>query len=134
MRKTALVLILTLAACATGPLKAPEPWYGASYDDVVSRWGKPTGSGKSEDGSEMHTWRSELASAPAYPSGPSVGVGIFGSSRGGSGGGVGIGVPIGGPGPAPAPSVCERRMIFRDARVADQVWTGDPAYCETFKR
>lgn len=131
--KRTILLSLLLAGCATSPSKVPEAWYGASYDDLVARWGKPTGSGKAEDGSEMHTWRSELAGGYSYPTGPSVSVGVFGSSRGG-GAGVGIGVPIGGPPPPPAPQVCERRMIFRDGRVADQVWSGDPGYCETFKR
>jgi hypothetical protein len=78
----------------------------------------------------MHLWRSEAPST----SGSSVGMG-FGMGSGGRGVGIGVGTGISVPvGAAPAPLVCERRLTFRDGHVVDQEWTGDPNYCETFKR
>ena len=125
-----LLVPLLFAGCATDPAKIRAPWYDATYEEVAARWGKPLASSKDADGSEMHLWRSE---APSN-SGSSVGVG-FGTFGGGGNVGVGVGTGISVPvGPAPAPLVCERRMIFRDGRVVDQQWTGDPRYCETFKR
>jgi len=129
-RSIFLMLILVVAGCATDPAKIRAPWYDATYDEVAASWGKPLASSKDPSGSEMHLWRSE---APSN-SGSSVGMG-FGMGSGGRGIGIGVGTGISVPvGPAPAPLVCERRMTFRDGRVAEQEWTGDPNYCETFKR
>jgi hypothetical protein len=131
MKRSICLVLLVLAGCATDPAKVRALWYDATYDEVAARWGKPLASSKDADGSEMHLWRSEAPSS----SGSSVGVGF--GMFGGGGGNVGIGVGTGTSvpvGPAPAPLVCERKMTFRDGRVADQEWTGDPRYCETFKR
>jgi hypothetical protein len=130
MNRSICLALLLLAGCATDLVKVRASWHDATYDEVAARWGKPLASSKDADGSEMHLWRSEAPSS----AGSSVGVG-FGVFRGGGnvgiGAGTGMSVPVG---PAPAPLVCERRMTFRDGRVADQDWTGDPRYCETFKR
>lgn len=130
MNRSICLALLLLTGCATDPAKVREPWYDATYDEVAARWGKPLASSKDAEGADVHLWRSEAPSS----SGSSVGVG-FGIFRGGGnvgiGAGTGVSVPVG---PAPAPLVCERRMTFRDGRVADQEWIGDPHYCESFKR
>jgi hypothetical protein len=129
-RSIGLVVLLLVAGCATDPAAIRAPWYDATYDEVAASWGKPLASSKDPNGSEMHLWRSEAPST----SGSSVGMG-FGMGSGGRGVGIGVGTGISVPvGPAPAPLVCERRMTFHDGRVAEQEWTGDPHYCETFKR
>ena len=131
MNRSICLALLLLAGCATDPAKLRAPWYDATYDEVAARWGKPLASSKDAGGSEMHLWRSE---APSSSGGSSVGMG-FGIGSIGRGVGIGVGTGISVPvGPAPAPLVCERRITFRDGRVADQEWTGDPHYCETFKR
>ena len=130
MNRFCLVLVL-LAGCATDPAAVRAPWYDATYDEVEASWGKPLASSKDAGGSEMHLWRSE---GPPSSGGSSVGVGfgVFGGGgRMGMGAGTGVSVPLG---PPPPPLVCERRMTFRDGRVVDQDWTGDPHYCETFRR
>ena len=129
MNKTICLALLLLPGCATDPAEVRQPWYGATYDEVAAVWGKPLASSKDADGSEMHVWRSEAPSS----SGSSIGMG-FGVFRGGGnvgiGAGTGVSVPVG---PPPPPLVCERRMIFRDGQVVDQVWTGDQRYCESFR-
>lgn len=130
MTRSIWLVLLLVAGCATDPAALRAPWYDATYDEVAASWGKPLASSKDPSGSEMHLWRSEAPST----SGSSVGMG-FGMGSGGGGIGIGVGTGISVPvGPAPAPLVCERRMTFRDGRVAEQDWTGDPRYCETFKR
>src|SRR5882724_3171815 len=117
MNRSICLLLLLLASCATDPAAVRAPWYDATYD-------------KDADRSEMHLWRSEAPSS----GGSSMGMG-FGMGSGGRGVGIGVGTGISVPvGPAPAPLVCERKMTFRDGRVVDQEWNGDPHYCETFKR
>ena len=131
MNRSICLVLLFLAGCATDPAAVRAPWYDATYDEVAARWGKPLASSKDADGSEMHLWRSEAPSS----GGSSMGVGFGMGSSGGRGVGIGVGTGISVPvGPAPAPLVCERKMTFRDGRVGEQEWNGDPHYCETFKR
>jgi hypothetical protein len=122
------VLLFLLAACATsGETADPESgWNGASYDDVVRAWGTPARSTKLTDGADLYTWVSEGTGTRGRVS-PSVGIGI------GSGGvGIGTGVTFGSGGGEPVR--CERTLIFRDGRVAEQKWQGPSDYCDTFRR
>jgi hypothetical protein len=132
---SSLVLLLgILAGCATATVEqqlgeARQSWEGATYDEVVARWGPPARSAKLAEGAETHTWVSQETPVRAY--GPAVGVGVFGGSGGGGGVGVGIGFPFGA---TVNPAACERAMTFKDGRLAEQHWTGDPAFCRYFKR
>ena len=128
MRRS-IVLLVLLAGCATtnGDIQgARDSWNGATYDEVVARWGAPHRYTTLSDGAYVYTWESE-GTAPGgriYPS-----FGIFG----GSGGvGLGTGVTVGGGGGELVR--CARTLIFRDARVAQQTWQGDPGFCEKFRR
>ena len=103
-------------------------WQGASYEEVVRAWGAPGRSTALPEGREAHTWVSQ--EPPTYRGGPTVGVGVFGGS-GGSGVGVGVGFPFGA---TVNPAACERSLTFKDGRLVEQHWTGDPAYCRYFKR
>jgi hypothetical protein len=107
--------------------QARNSWQGASYEEVVARWG-PARSATLPDGRQVHTWTSQ--EAPIRAPGPSVGVGVFGGS-GGGGVGVGIGFPLG---TTINPASCERTLTFKDNRLVEQSWIGDPAYCRHFKR
>ena len=123
-----------LAGCSTASLEqeldqAKQSWQGATYDEVVARWGPPARSTKLAPEGETHSWISQ--EAPVVPYGPSVGVGVFGGSGGGGGVGVGIGFPFG---TTVNPATCERNITFKDGRLAEQHWIGDPAYCRYFKR
>jgi hypothetical protein len=129
MNRSIYLSLALLAACATDPAKVSETWNDAAYEEVASLWGPPLASSKDAEGNEMHVWRSEAPSGAG--SSMSIGFGTFrGSGNVGIGAGTGVTVPVG---PAAPPLVCERRMIFRDGRVVDQVWNGDPRYCESFK-
>lgn len=118
-----LLLTLLLAGCASIE-KAKNSWQGAHYDEVISRWGAPYRSTKLADGSPVHTWVAE----GGYSGGPASSVGVFGGS-----GGIGVGTSIlfGGGG---APQRCERTLVFRNDRVVDQTWIGEPSLCSTFSR
>ena len=122
-------MLVLLAGCATtqGDIQgSKDTWHGASYDDVVARWGAPNRYTTLSDGAYVYTWESEGAARGGriYPS-----IGIFG----GSGGvGLGTGVTVG-PGGGEL-SRCARTLVFRNGRVAEQTWQGDPAFCEQFKR
>ena len=93
-------------------------------------WGAPQRSGKLADGAEVHTWLSE--GGPTYRSGPSIGIGGFGGSRG-SGVGVGASFPIGG-GSVTPPARCERTLTFRDGRLVEQSWIGPDEICSEYGR
>jgi hypothetical protein len=58
---------------------------------------------------------------------PSIGIGV------GSGGvGIGTGVMFHSGGGEPVR--CERTLIFKDGRVAEQNWQGPAEYCKDFRR
>jgi hypothetical protein len=104
----ALALAAAVAACAStdGELAAArDSWRGATYDQVLMAWGTP-----SQSAVDSHTWLSD-DSAPRRP-GSSGGVGgmIFASAR------------------------CDRTLAFRDGRVVDQRWNGDPEFCKLYAR
>jgi hypothetical protein len=127
--RACLLLLALLSGCAATPgdiQSARDSWHGAQYDEVVARWGAPNRYTTLADGAYVYTWES-VSTAPGGRIFPSIG--IFG----GSGGvGVGTGVTVG---PGGGELVrCDRTLIFRDARVAQQTWQGDPAFCESFKR
>ena len=96
-----------LAACAaTGDELAAtrESWRGATYDQVLMAWGTP-----SQSSVDSHTWLSD-ESAPRIQGSGGVGGMIFAAAR------------------------CDRTLAFRDARVVDARWAGDPEYCKRFAR
>jgi hypothetical protein len=103
-------------------------WQGASYDEVVTRWGPPARSAAPSDGRQTHTWISQ--ETPVRSGGPSVGIGVFGGS-GGGGVGVGVGFPFG---MTVNPAACERHLTFKEGLLVEQSWTGDPGFCTFFKR
>jgi hypothetical protein len=119
-----LLLALLLAGCASIE-KAKNSWQGAHYDEVISRWGAPYRSTKLADGSPVHTWVAE----GGYSGGPASSVGIFGGS-----GGVGVGTSIIFGGGGGEPQRCERTMVFRNDRVVEQTWLGEPYLCSTFSK
>jgi hypothetical protein len=122
------LLILLLAGCASSGTVGPESgWAGASYDDVVRAWGTPARSTKLTDGSNVYTWVSESVGQRSRVS-PSVGIGI------GSGGSVGIGTGVMFGSSGGEPVRCERTLIFKQGRVAEQNWQGPADYCGTFRR
>ncbi|HEX2198488.1 MAG TPA: hypothetical protein VHG88_07700 [Burkholderiales bacterium] len=125
------IAALLLSSCATLEQELDEvksAWQGASYDEVVTRWGPPARSAMLSDGRQTHTWVSQ--EAPISGGGPQVGVGVFGGS-GGGGVGVGIGFPFG---TTVNRASCERTLTFREQAVVEQRWSGDPGYCRFFKR
>jgi hypothetical protein len=121
-----LLLALLLAGCASID-KAKTSWQGAQYGDVIVRWGAPSRSTTLADGSPVHTWVTE----GGYGGGPGpASVGVFGGS-----GGVGVGTSIiFGGGGAVAPQRCERTLVFRNDRVVEQTWIGDPSFCDQFRK
>ena len=131
--RLAVPILLLIAGCASLEQESAQvrsAWQGVSYDEVVKRWGAPTRSATLQGGTQVHTWLSESQSRSA-PSGPSVGVGVFGGSGGGGGMGMGIGFPLGS---SVETSRCERTFTFKDGVVIQQSWTGEPGYCNSFKR
>jgi hypothetical protein len=123
--------LLLLAGCASVEQEfdqARNSWQGASYDEVVARWGPPARSTTLSDGRQTHTWTSQEVALRG--GGPTVGVGVFGGG-GGSGVGVGVGFPFG---TTVNPSSCERTLTFKDGKLVEQSWIGDQAYCRYFKR
>jgi hypothetical protein len=124
-----LLLLVLLAGCATTAdiEKAKASWHGATYDEVVARWGVPSRQTTLSDGSRVYSWSSE-GGGGGY-SGSSVGV------FGGSGGvGIGLGLPLPGMGGGGEIQRCERSLTFKDGRVVDQIWQGSPRFCEGFRR
>jgi hypothetical protein len=132
LQKASFIFAL-LAGCSTVTVEqeaeqAKASWQGATYDEVVMRWGPPNRSATLSDGRQTHTWTSQ--EGPVRAGGPSVGVGVFGGG-GGGGVGVGVGIPFG---TTVNPPICERTVTFQEGRLVDQNWTGDPGYCRYFKR
>ena len=123
-----LVILLTGCATLADVEKAKNSWQGMPYEEVVSRWGAPTRSTTLTDGRQVSTWVTEGAARGAFPGS----VGVFGGS-----GGAGIGAMIGLPGMGGGGGElqrCERTLTFRDGRVTEQNWIGQPALCGAFKR
>ena len=126
----ALLLPLLFAGCASID-KAKATWDGAHYDEVIARWGAPNRSAPLVGGGRVDTW---VADGGYYAGGPTSSVGVFGAS-GGGGGGIGVGTSIiFGGGGAVEPTRCERTLIFRNDRVVEQNWLGDPSFCNQFRR
>lgn len=128
----AALAAIVLAACATPDrdlAAARESWRGASYDEVVAAWGAPATSAK-DGAQETHTWVSMDQLARGAGSGVGIGIGV------GSGRGVGVGVGVGGAifGPAGEPVRCDRTLVFREGRVAEETWNGPADYCKRFAR
>ena len=127
-----LLAIALVSGCATmaDVENAKSTWHGATYDEVVTRWGVPARQTSLSDGSQVYSWVSEGGGGGGYSGGSSVG--ISGGSRG-VGVGVGIGLPLPGMGGGP-PQVCDRSLTFKNGRVVDQIWQGSPNYCSIFGR
>jgi hypothetical protein len=129
MRTLGLAMLLTAAGCATldhDVTDAKASWQGATYDEVVLRWGTPSRSTRLSQERYAYTWVSEgaVSRGAIWPS-----IGIFG----GSGGvGVGTGVTVG-PGGSEL-ARCERTLVFSDGRVVEQTWQGSAEYCSSFRR
>src|SRR5262245_32466913 len=128
--RTSILLALLVAGCATSPAgdmnAAKVTWGGVTYDEVVARWGQPHDYTTLSDGGYVYTWMSETVAPRAriYPS-----LGFFGGS---GGSGIGLGASVD---PGPGEIVrCSRTLVFREARVAEQTWQGDPAFCDSFRR
>ena len=129
MRIASLIVVL-LAGCVTAGAElteARDSWQGASYDEVVLRWGTPVRSTKLTDGRDVYTWMSESSVSRGGVS-PSIGFGV------GSGGMVGIGTGVMFRSGGGEPVRCERTLIFKDARVEEQTWQGPDEYCRDFRR
>lgn len=124
-----IAAIVTAGCAATRPDITPtrDAWLGASYDDVVTRWGAPVRSVPFDDGRVAHTWFSESVTTRGTLR-PSIGVSA------GSGTGVGIGIGFGTGGSQEIYGACERVLTFRDGRVVDQSWFGPANICATFRR
>ena len=130
--KTASLIVVLLAGCATAGtelIEARNSWQGATYDEVVLRWGTPVRSTKLTDGRNVYTWMSE-SSASRGGGSPSIGIGV--GSGGGGGVSIGTGVMFRSGGGEPVR--CERTLIFKDGRVAEQNWQGPDEYCRDFRR
>lgn len=126
---------LGLASCLLGGcalfqndmVPVRDAWLGASYDEVVARWGTPVRSTSFHDGRQVYTWHSE-GTTSRTSIWPSISIG------GGSGIGVGVGVGVGVGGSRDVPVQCERTLIFKDGRVVEQTWQGAADFCQTFRR
>ena len=129
--RTATLMVVLLAGCAApgaALTEARDSWDGATYDEVVLRWGTPARSTKLSDGRDVYTWVSDSVGSRGSSS---VGFGI----GGGRGGGVsiGTGIMLGSGGDEPE-ARCERSLIFKAGRVDEQTWQGPADYCRTFGR
>ncbi|TMG94396.1 MAG: hypothetical protein E6H72_02665 [Betaproteobacteria bacterium] len=128
--RIATLMVVLLAGCATsgGELtEARDSWDGATYDEVVLRWGTPARSTKLSDGRDVYTWVSESVGSRGSVH-PSIGISA------GSGGGIGIGTGIMFGSGGGEPVRCERTLIFKAGRVDEQTWEGPAGYCRSFGR
>lgn len=130
IRAALLGTTLQLAACASlhndvAPVR--DAWLGASYEEVVARWGSPARSTTFNDGRFVFTWHSQGA-VPRTAVWPAIGV----SAGSGSGFGIGVGVSAGAS--RDVAVVCERTLIFQGGRVIEQTWHGPTDFCSTFRR
>jgi hypothetical protein len=111
---------------------ARESWRGATYDEVLRLWGPPTRS-VTASGQENHTWVTEdriQRSGSGVHGGVGVGVGSGRRS------GVGVGIGVGGAifNPSGEAVRCDRTLVFREGRVVEEDWTGEPELCKRFRR
>ncbi len=129
MRIATLIVVLLAGCAAPGGevTEARESWVGATYDEVVLRWGTAARSTKLTDGRNVYTWVSDNVGSRG---GSSVGFGIGGGSSGGIG--IGTGIMFGSGGGETVR--CERTLIFKDGRVVEQNWQGPAEYCKSFGR
>jgi hypothetical protein len=100
--------VLAAAACASTGAElatARDSWRGATYDQVLMAWGTPSHSAK-----DSHTWLSDEAVPPVRSSGGGVGGMMYPAAR------------------------CDRTLAFRDGRVVDGRWSGDPGFCQSYAR
>ncbi len=128
--RIATLMVVLLAGCAAPGAELVEgrgSWDGATYDEVVLRWGTPVRSTKLTDGRDVYTWVSESVGSRGSVH-PSIGI------SGGSGGGIGIGTGIMFGSGGGEPVRCERTLIFRAGRVDEQNWQGPAGYCRSFAR
>ena len=102
------LMALAAAACASTDgselAAARDSWRGATYDQVLMAWGTPSHSAK-----DSHTWLSE-DTVPRVQSSGGVGGMMYPAAR------------------------CDRTLAFRDGRVVDGRWSGDPAFCQSYAR
>ena len=129
-RRAALLLVAVwqVAGCATVDISpVRQAWLGASYEEVVSRWGTPVRSTSFNDGRQVYTWLTEGLTTRGAAR-PTIGISA------GSGMGVGIGIGVSADSVRDVPVTCERTLIFRDVRVIDQTWFGPADFCSTFRR
>ena len=128
--RIATLMVVLLAGCATSGgefTEARDSWDGATYDEVVLRWGTPARSTKLSDGRDVYTWVSESVGSRGSVH-PSIGISA------GSGGGIGIGTGIMFGSGGGEPVRCERTLIFKAGRVDEQTWEGPAGYCRSFGR
>lgn len=127
--RVSTLLVALLAGCATlgGDIEgAKNSWYGARYEEVVSRWGAPARHTTLSEGRDVYTWVSEGTGSGGHP----ASVGVFGGS-----GGAGAGAVVTLPGTGGAElQRCERTLTFKDGRVVRQLWQGQAAFCSSFRR
>jgi hypothetical protein len=128
-----ILIFCLIAGCATTADidTAKGTWHGATYDQVVAAWGTPVRQTSLSDGAQVYTWMTEAGSG--Y-SGTYGSVGVAGGSGGGRVAGIGISLPLPGMGGGGELVRCERTLTFRNGRVADQLWQGDPRLCSTLGR
>ncbi len=127
--RIATLMVVLLAGCAAPAelTEARDSWDGATYDEVVLRWGTPARSTKLSDGRDVYTWISDSVGSRGNSS---VGFGIGGGR--GSGVSIGTGIMFGSGG---GESIrCERTLVFKDGRVDEQTWEGPAGYCRSFGR
>jgi len=128
--RIATLMVVLLSGCAApgaGLIEARDSWDGATYDEVVLRWGTPARSTKLSDGRDVYTWVSDSVGSRGSSS---VGFGVGGGR--GVGVGIGTGIMFGSGG---GESVrCERSLVFKDGRVDEQTWQGPAEYCGSFGR
>jgi hypothetical protein len=99
-----------IAACAVDNelTAARDSWRGATYDQVVAAWGPPAQSTK-----DSHTWRSEDRPPSSMErSGVGAGSVLFSAEATGA--------------------RCDRTLAFRDGRVREASWNGNPEFCKRF--
>ena len=127
--RIATLMVVVLAGCAVPAelTEARDSWDGATYDEVVLRWGTPVRGTKLSDGRDVYTWISDSVGSRGNSS---VGFGI----GGGRGGGVGIGTGIMFGSGGGESIRCERTLVFKDGRVDEQTWEGPAQYCRSFAR